>query len=89
MKTIDTSIEGFRYAGINLSTEQFEDLCNINLQMRSEENIPVFNIMVLLKVLGLLPPEMVNEEGDNKGDNNFDDDFENRFEKRYGKRKEI
>ncbi len=45
MEKIDTSIDGFRYVGINLTQEQYEDLCCLNMLLMGEnrKNIPVFN----------------------------------------------
>lgn len=78
---IDTSIDGFRYIGINLTQEQFEDLQTLNLLMTSKDrnNIPVFNIMIALKIMGLLKSETTSECSDNKSNNDFDDVFQRKF----------
>lgn len=55
--SIDTSKAGIEYAGIKLSEKEFSDICTLN-QLSTEpdrQNIPMFNAMLLLKVLGLLP----------------------------------
>ena len=70
---IDTSVEGFRYVGINLTEKQYQD------------SIPVFNMMVLLKILGLLPPEMICEVGNNQTGNDGGDDFREEFQRKFGK----
>ena len=57
---VDTSQKGFEYVGIKLSDEQFQDMCNLNLLWANDrKDIPVFNMLVLMKVLGLLPSEMM------------------------------
>ena len=87
---IDTSIEGFRYVGINLTKEQYQDLVALNLSLMSgkRDSIPVFNMMILLKILGLLPPEMVCEVGDNQSGDDSGDDFREKFQRKFGKFKE-
>ena len=84
---IDTSIDGFKYVGINLTEEQFEELCDLNVVLLNERrnSIPVFNIMLVLKTLGLLPPEMVDNESSNNGNGNSADDFKELFYRKYGK----
>lgn len=55
--SIDTSKAGIEYVGIKLSEKEFSDICTLN-QLSTEpdrQNIPMFNVMLLLKVLGLLP----------------------------------
>ena len=65
-RQIDTTIDGFRHVGINLTKEQYNDLCTLNLLILGCEHrkrIPVFNTMLVLKTLGLLPAEMLCEPG--------------------------
>lgn len=81
---IDTTKEGFEYAGISLTEQQYQDLIALNMQMQLHQDIPVFSMMMLLKVLGILPPEMVNNNGDNIPESNY----EQWHQRRYGKRKE-
>lgn len=88
---IDTSIDGFKYVGINLTKQQFEDLCALNMLIMCNENrknIPVFNTMLVLKTLGLLPPEMINEIGDKQRNGDFNDGSEESFQRKFGKIKE-
>ena len=64
---IDTSLEGFRYVGINLTEEQYNDLRDLNTLILCNEHrqrIPVFNTMIVLKILGLLPETMLCQLGD-------------------------
>ena len=88
MKKIDTSIEGFRYAGIKLTEQQYEDLMDLNtliLMNEHRQNIPVFNIMLVLKILGLLPPEMVCDGGNRQSDNNSNTNINEMLESKFGK----
>lgn len=88
MDRIDTSIEGYRYVGINLTEQQFEDLNDLGTLITANEHrqkIPVFNIMLVLKMLGLLPPEMVNEECPNNGDDNSDKNFKEQIRRKFGR----
>lgn len=87
---IDTSIEGFRYVGINLTKEQYQDLVELNISLISGERdyIPVFNMMILLKILGLLPPEMICDVGESNTGNDSSDDFRNEFQRKFGKYRE-
>lgn len=83
MKEIDTTKEGFEYAGIKLTEQQYEDMMALNLQMLTHKDIPVFSVMMLLKILGILPPEMENDIS-----GSFLEDSEQWYQHRYGKRKE-
>ena len=87
---IDTSIEGFRYVGINLTKEQYQDLVALNISLISGERdyIPVFNMMILLKILGLLPPEMICDVSESNTSNDSGDDFRNEFQRKFGKFRE-
>lgn len=88
MRRIDTSIDGFRYVGINLTEQQYTDLCDLNMLILADEHrqkIPVFNTMLVLKVLGLLPPEIVNEVSDSQADNNTNNDFTELLQRKFGK----
>lgn len=64
MARIDTSIDGYKHVGINLTEQQYEGLMDLNIVMMHEDrkHIPVFNMMILLKTLGLLPKEMLGNE---------------------------
>lgn len=76
---VDTSQKGFEYAGIKLTDQQFQDVCDLNLLWSDErKDIPAFNMLVLMKVLGLLPPEMMC---DNESDDSGDDIYERKFGK--------
>ena len=76
---VDTSQKGFEYVGIKLTDEQFQDMCNLNLLWANDrKDIPVFNMLVLMKVLGLLPSEMIR---DNESDDSGDDIYERKFGK--------
>lgn len=90
MSKIDTSIEGYKNIGINLSESQYEDMCNINFMMQGEtgRNIPIHCVLLTLKCLGLLPPELMCEVSDNESACNSEDVSNYEFQKRYGKLKE-
>ena len=63
---IDTSMYGFKHVGINLTKEQYNDLRTLNnliVMNEHRQKIPVFNIMLVLRILGLLPEEMLCEPG--------------------------
>ena len=61
-----------------VSREEF-CMCNLNLLWANDrKDIPVFNMLVLMKVLGLLPSEMMR---DNESDDFGDDIYERKFGK--------
>lgn len=70
MSKIDTSIEGFAKSGIKITEEKYKDLFAMNLCWLCEgsKEVPVFNIIMLLKYLGLLPKEMIIESDDSLSD---------------------
>ena len=80
---IDTSKGGFEYAGIKLTEQQYKDMMALNLQMQLHKDIPVFSMMMLLKILGILPPEMINEHN-----GSFPETSEQWYQHRYGKKKD-
>lgn len=81
--SVDTSKKGIEYAGIKLTDQQFEDICLLNQLSTSLErqNIPIFNVLILLKILGLLPVE----EMSNERRKNCNQDFYENFQKKFGK----
>lgn len=88
MAYIDTSIKGFEYIGVKLTDKQYEDLLKLNMLILSNEHrkkIPVFNTVIVLKILGLLPPEMINDKTGYDGDNNTDKDFKEYLQRKFGK----
>lgn len=65
MGRIDTSISGFAKAGIKITEKQFNDLSVLNMQCYSDgKNAQVFNMILLLRILGLLPEEIKEQEKD-------------------------
>lgn len=91
MNSIDTSIDGFKYVGINLSEEQYNDLRDLNeliLTNEHRQNIPVFNTMIVLKILGLLPSEMISNERDGNSNGNSDYKVNESLERKFGKIKD-
>lgn len=90
MSKIDTSIDGYRRIGINISESQFDDLFIINSMMKGNtgKDIPIHCVLLTLKCLGLLPPELVCEVSDNEAAGNSENITNYEFQKRYGKLKE-
>ena len=90
MNRIDTSIEGYKHIGINLSQKQLEDMAIINTMMKEEtgKDIPVHCVLLILKCLGLLPTKLVCEISDDKPADNTQNIRDYEFQKRYGKFKE-
>lgn len=86
---VDTSIEGFKYVGLNLTEKQFQDLCELNVVLMNEKrkNIPVFNTMLILKTLGLLPEEMLCDDShDNASGNTYEEIYQS-LQRKFGKTK--
>ena len=90
MSRIDTSIEGYRRIGINLSQSQLDDLLIINTMMKEDtgKDIPIHCVLLTLKCLGLLPAESMCEISNNKPADNSENVSDYEFQKRYGKFKE-
>lgn len=90
MSEIDTSIDGYKYIGINLSQSQLDDLLIINTMMKENtgKDIPVHCVLLTLKCLGLLPAELMCKVSDDKPADNAKDISNYEFQKRYGKFKE-
>lgn len=83
---IDTSQKGFEYVGIKLTDQQFKDVCDLNLLWSDErKDIPAFNMLVLMKALGLLPPEMVCDSRNSGTDNNSSSNIYETLERKFGK----
>lgn len=83
---VDTSLKGFEHVGIKLTDKQFQDICDLNLLWSNDrKDIPVFNALILLKVLGLLPPEMMCDSRSNDTDNNSTSDIYETLERKFGK----
>lgn len=88
MNKIDTSLDGFRYVGINLTEQQYEDLSDLNtliLMNEHRQNIPVFNIMLVLKILGLLPPEMMCDSRNSNSNDNSNANINETLQRKFGK----
>lgn len=87
---IDTSIEGYKHIGINLSQSQLNDLLIINTMMKEDtgKDIPVHCVLLTLKCLGLLPTELMCEVSNDKSADNSENISNHEFQKRYGKFKE-
>lgn len=90
MNRIDTTIDGYRHIGINLSQEQLDDLSVINTMMKEDtgKDIPAHCVLLILKCLGLLPAELMCDVRDDKSADNSENVSDYEFQKRYGKFKE-
>lgn len=90
MSRMDTSIDGYRHIGINLSQEQLDDLAIINTMMKEDtgKDIPAHCVLLTLKCLGLLPTELMCEVSDDKSADDSENVSDYEFQKRYGKFKE-
>lgn len=85
----DTSKKAWEEIGIYVTDKQYEDLCDINLFMATEENrIPVHHIMLVLKTLGLLPTEPPDNECSDYSDCHTNEDFHKCLEAKFGQVKE-
>lgn len=84
-KQFSTFKEDFENIGIHLTDEQYSDLCDINLFMKGMPDIPVYNIVLVLKTLGLIPTEMIEQETDQDSNTNLDSGFQNEFKRKFGK----
>lgn len=87
--SIDTSIKGYESIGVKLNQNQLDDLATINTMMIGDtgKEIPIHCVLLTLKCLGLLPPELVCEVSNDKTTDNTKDIRQQEFEKRYGKLK--
>lgn len=77
--------EDLENIGIRLTDEQYSDLCEINLFMKGMPDIPVYNILLVLKTLGLIPTEIPDQKSGQKCDSNFKESLESEFERKFGK----
>jgi hypothetical protein len=83
---IDTSRKGFEYVGIKLTEEQFHDLTNLDILWKgSRKDTPVLNTLVMMKILGLLPPEMICDSSNGNSDNDSNSDIYTSLERKFGK----
>lgn len=86
-RKIDTSIAGYEYIGIKLTEEQIHDLTMINIMLAGNtgKRTPVHCILLVLKVLGILPPELVSEVCNDEAADNTESVCKDEFEKRFGR----
>lgn len=77
--------EDLENIGIHITDEQYSDLCEINLFMKGMPDIPVYNILLILKTLGLIPTEVPDQKSSQKRDSNFKERLESEFERKFGK----
>jgi len=86
-RELDTSIEGYAHIGIKLSQEQLSDLACINTMMRTGtfDDVPVHAIILVMKTLGLLPPEIIDNECGNGCDDYANCDLKDSFQRKFGR----
>lgn len=87
-KQFSTFKEDFENIGIHLTDEQYSDLCDINLFMKGMPDIPVYNILLVLKTLGLIPTKMIEQEANQDSNADFNGSFKDEFKRKFGKLKE-
>lgn len=87
-KQFSTFKEDFENIGIHLTDEQYSDLCDINLFMKGMPDIPVYNIILVLKTLGLIPTKMIEQEANQDSNADFNCSFKDEFKRKFGKLKE-
>ena len=84
-KQFSTSQKDLENIGIHITEEQYSDLCDINLFMKGMPDIPVYNILLVLKTLGLIPTKVPDQKSGQKRDSNFKERLESEFERKFGK----
>lgn len=77
--------EDLENIGIRITDEQYSDLCEINLFMKGMPDIPVYNILLILKILGLIPTEVPDKESGQESNGDSKKRLESEFERKFGK----
>lgn len=89
-KKIDTSMNGYKYIGIKLTQQQYDDLFTINLLMNHAcKEEPVHCVLLVLKTLGLIPSELMCDVGNNESAGNSENISDGKLQKRFGRIKKI
>jgi hypothetical protein len=78
---MDTSKDGLEYVGIHLSDKQFNDLGLLSMLTASgqRKSDAIFDTLLVLKVIGLLPSEMIDKESDEQTDSDINDYIQKKF----------
>ena len=89
----DTTREGFKRLGLNLTERQFEDICTINSMMVAEAingeiRQPAYFVILIMKTLGLLYVEKPGDELVDVITENAEKVWDKKFEDRFGQIKE-
>lgn len=84
-KQFSTSQKDLENIGIHITEEQYSDLCEINLFMKGMPDIPVYNILLVLKTLGLIPTKVPDQESNKERNSNLDELIKSGFERKFGK----
>ena len=82
---VSTSHKDLENIGIHITEEQYSDLCEINLFMKGMPDIPVYNILLVLKTLGLIPTEVPDQESNKECNGDLDERIKSGFERKFGK----
>lgn len=84
---VDTSQKGFEYVGIKLTDEQYQDLCLLNMKWQEGyyKLVPEMYILVLMKVLKLLPSEMLYDNVDNLSADFSNTSIKESTERKFGR----
>ena len=88
MNRVDISKKGYEYIGVKLTDKQFNDLNDLETLIGMNEHrqkSPVFNTVAVLKILGLLPPEMVYDVGNRDADNDSNENINESLQRKFGK----
>ena len=88
MNRVDISKKGYEYIGVKLTDKQFNDLNDLETLIGMNEHrqkSPVFNTVAVLKILGLLPPEMIYEVGNRNTDNDSNENINESLQRKFGK----
>lgn len=83
----DTSLDGFKRIGIELTQEQLNELSIINFIMKSDttNDAPVYPVILILKLFGLLQTQSERDVGNSNTNNNINDNPNDYFEKTFGR----
>lgn len=84
-KQFSTSLKDLENIGIHITEQQYSDLCEINLFMKGMPDIPVYNILLVLKTLGLIPTKMPDQKSNKERNGNLDERIKSGFERKFGK----
>lgn len=88
MNRVDISKKGYEYIGVKLTDKQFNDLNDLETLIGMNEHrqkSPVFNTVAVLKILGLLPPEMIYGVSNSDTNNETNENINESLQRKFGK----